>query len=252
MKQSFAWWAFSRDIETAHVPDFLSALPGLGIEGVEMLPPELWPAARDAGLELVTVTGHDIEVGFNDPTAHPSLHARVGAAVESAADAGIPFVIVFSGNRQGSDEAAIAACADGLRPIAEIAKANGVTLLLELLNSKVDHPGYHCDSSAFGFEVARRVDSHGLKILFDIYHMQVMEGNILATIRENIEHIGHIHTAGVPGRRDLDDRQELNWRAIAGLLRHLDYSGWVGHEFVPRQPPLQALAQASALFSLPD
>ena len=140
----------------------------------------------------------------------------------------------------------------GLRPIAGIAKANGVTLLLELLNSKVDHPGYHCDSSEFGFEVARRVDSNGLKILFDIYHMQVMEGNILATIRENIEHIAHIHTAGVPGRRDLDDRQELNWRAIAGLLRHLDYRGWVGHEFVPRQPPLQALAQASALFSLPD
>jgi hydroxypyruvate isomerase len=215
-----------------------------------MLPDELWPLAADAGLEHVTITGHDIEVGFNDPANHPALRAQVSERIEAAAVNGIPMVIVFSGNRADvADADGIAACVDGLGPLAEQAEAAGVTLLLELLNSKVDHPDYHCDRSAWGFEVARQAALPGLRVLFDAYHMQVMEGDLLATMKADLDLIGHVHTAGVPGRRDLDDRQEVNWPGVAGFLRHRGFDGWVGHEFMPRGEPLAALADAHRLFS---
>ena len=249
MRQSFAWWAFTLGNPDLDPVGFLRSVKEIGIDGVEMLPDELWPVAADVGIEQVTITGHDIEVGFNDPANHPMLHDRVAERIDAAALNSIPMVIVFSGNRGDiADADGINACVDGLGPLVERAADGGVTLILELLNSKVDHPDYQCDRSAWGFEVVRRIDHPGMRVLYDAHHMQVMEGDLLATMKADFDLIGHIHTAGVPGRRDLDDRQEVNWSGVAGFLRHRGYEGWVGHEFMPRGEPLAALAHAHSLF----
>lgn len=249
MRQSFAWWSFTagREVEPAA---FLSAAKAAGAQGVEMLPEAHWPVARDLGLSLITVSGHKLEEGFNDPSRHARLQAMVRGKIDAAAEGGVEAVIVFAGNRfgDGDDDRAIAACVEGLEPVAAHAAGAGVRLLIELLNSKVDHPGQQCDRTAFGAEIVRQVGSPALKLLYDGYHMQLMEGDLSRTIKANFDLIGHIHTAGAPGRRDLDDRQEINWRGIAGLLRHLGYGRWVGHEFVPRGEPIAALRQAVALF----
>ena len=251
-KQSFAWWSFARNVASDDAPQLLAEAAAIGLQGVEMLPPELWATAREVGLEVVTLTGHAIETGFNHPDYRQVVTAQVDALVEQASANSIPYVIVFSGNRSQPelpDRQAIANCVSGLAPLASRAEQAGVTLILELLNSKVDHPGYQCDHSQFGFEVVRQVDSPALKVLFDIYHMQLMEGDISRTIKANLDAIGHIHTAGVPGRRDLDNHQELNWPAIAGLLDHIDYNRWVGHEFIPRADAISALRQAQQIFA---
>ena len=241
LRQSFAWWSFTwgRAIEPAAL---LGGAAEIGYQGVEMLPAELWPLAEAAGLTVATVACADPTTGFNEAANHDWLTAEVRDLIAS----GAPNVIVFSGNRHGEDDddAAIATCAEGLAPLAEEADAAGVTLLLELLNSKVDHPGYQCDHTAFGAAIVEKVASPALRLLYDGYHMQLMEGDLSRTIRANLPLIGHVHTGGVPGRRDLDDRQEVNWRAVGGLLRHLGYDGWVGHEFVPRAEPVDALRAA--------
>ena len=250
MRQSFAWWscAGAPEIQPAA---FLKAAAAAGAQGVEMLPDAMWPVARDLGLELVTVSGHPLETGFNNPELRPSLDKAVRERIDAAARGGVEAVIVFAGNRfgDGDDGRAIASCVEGLRPLADHAASAGVRLLLELLNSKIDHPGQQCDRTAFGAEVVRQVGSPTLRLLYDGYHMQLMEGDLSRTITANFDLIGHIHTAGAPGRRDLDDRQEINWRGVAGLLRHLGYSHWVGHEFIPRGEPAAALGQAISLFN---
>lgn len=252
VRQSFAWWSFTagREVEPA---SFLRAAAEAGARGVEMLPPQLWPLARELGLSIVTVTGHKLEEGFNDPARHGALSDHVRRMIDAAAEGGAEAVIVFAGNRfgDGDDERAVAACVEGLGPVVEHAQGAGVRLLMELLNSKVDHPGQQCDRTEFGAQVVRGVGSGGLKLLYDGYHMQLMEGDLSRTIKANFELIGHVHTAGAPGRRDLDDRQEINWRGIAGLLDHLGYDQWVGHEFIPRGEPIAALSQAMALFDAP-
>ncbi|MCC7268168.1 MAG: TIM barrel protein [Caulobacteraceae bacterium] len=249
MRQSFAWWSFTMGgaVEPAA---FLHAAAAAGARGVEMLPEAHWPLARDVGLALVTVSGHRLEEGFNDPARHAALQTEVRAKIDRAAEGGVEAVIVFAGNRfgDGDDARAIAACVEGLAPVTAHASGAGVRLLIELLNSKVDHPGQQCDRTAFGAEVVRQIASPALKLLYDGYHMQLMEGDLSRTIKANFDLIGHVHTAGAPGRRDLDDRQEINWRAIAGLLRHLGYDRWVGHEFIPRGEPIAALRNAIALF----
>lgn len=249
MRQSFAWWSFTigRDIEPA---SFLREAAAAGAQGVEMLPEAHWPIARDLGLELVTVSGHKLEEGFNDPSRHPALEKEVRQKIDAAAAGGVDAVIVFAGNRfgDGADDRAIEACVKGLGPVVSHAADAGVRLLIELLNSKVDHPGQQCDRTAFGAAVVQQIDSPTLKLLYDGYHMQLMEGDLSRTIKANLDLIGHVHTAGAPGRRDLDDRQEINWRGVAGLLRHLGYAHWVGHEFIPRGEPIAALRRAVALF----
>ena len=249
MRQSFAWWSLTldKDIEPA---SFLRAAVEAGAHGVEMAPEALWPLARDLGLTLVTISGHALETGFNDPARHGALNNEVRLKIDAAAAGEVEAVIVFAGSRfgDGADGPAIGACVDGLAPVVAHAEQAGVRLLLELLNSKVDHPGHQCDHTAFGAEIVRQMASPVLRLLYDGYHMQLMEGDLSRTIKANFEMIGHVHTAGAPGRRDLDDRQEINWRAIAGLLHHLGYDRWIGHEFVPRGDPINALRQAISLF----
>jgi hydroxypyruvate isomerase len=249
VKQSFAWWSFTmgREVDTK---SFLRAAKAAGADGVEMLPEADWRIARDLGLSLVTVSGHKLETGFNDPARHAALRDEVRRKIDAAAAGSVGAVIVFSGDRfgDGADAPAIAACVDGLGPVVEHAKKSGVSLLLELLNSKVDHPGQQCDRTSFGAAVVTKLNSPTLRLLYDGYHMQLMEGDLSRTIKANFDLIGHIHTAGAPGRRDLDDRQEINWRGVAGLLHHLKYDHWVGHEFVPRGDPIAALSQAVTMF----
>jgi hydroxypyruvate isomerase len=251
VRQSFAWWSFTAKQRPDDPARFLRDAATAGAGGVEMLPPKWWPAARDAGLTLVTLTGHSIETGFNDSRNHASVGDTVRRAIELAASGGVHGVIVFSGNREPNidDARGIANTVEGLAPLAPAAHSAGVVLLLELLNSRVDHPGYQCDRSDWGFEVVRRVGSPGLRALYDGYHMQTMEGNLSPTIAANIDLIGHVHTGGAPGRSDLDDDQDINWPGVAATLRRVGYAGWIGHEFIPKGEPIAALAQACALFS---
>ncbi len=250
MRQAFVWWSFAYGREPTEAEALLRTAADIGFDGVEMLPESLWRAAADAGLEVVTLTGHDLDVGFNDPANHAAVSQTVSNMIDAAAAGKVPYVIVFSGRRgEASDAAAVGHSAAGLTLLAEYARSRGVTLLLETLNSKIDHPGAQCDHSAWGLEVVKRVGSPNLRLLYDCYHMQIMEGDLMRTLKTNLEWIGHIHTGGVPGRRDLDDRQEVNWRAIAELLKRQKFAGWVGHEFIPRADPRAALEQAYGIFS---
>jgi len=211
---------------------------------------DILATAGKYGLAVAIMSGHNsLPVGLNDPGEHDRIEAELRESVDLAAAAGIPGVIVFSGNRREglSDEAGIEATVAGLKRAAPYAEAKGVNLNLELLNSKVDHPGYQCDHSSWGFEVCRRVDSPNVKVLFDIYHMQIMEGDVIRAIRDNIQWIGHFHTAGVPGRRDFDDTQELNYTGICRAIADSGYNLYVGHEFKPKGEVYQALRQAFAI-----
>jgi len=160
----------------------------------------------------------------------------------------VPNVITFFGNRRAmSDAEAIANCVDGLNRVKKIAEDNGVTICVELLNSRIDHKDYQGDRTSFGVEVVKAVDSPRVKLLYDIYHMQIMEGVVIRTIRANIGQIAHFHTGGVPGRHELDDTQELNWRAVCRAIVDLGFTGYVAHEFVPTRDPLTSLREAVAL-----
>lgn len=247
-RQSFAWWSFALHHELG--PDFLATAADVGCQGVDFLPETLWPAARGLGLNLVIIDGHDsIERGFNERSHHAELQDQVRHALDLAVDNGVLNLSVSGGDQMlASDRDAISACVDGLAPLAAEAADAGVGLLLEPLNSKVDHADHQCDTTAWGAAVVDKVGSPHLRLLHDFYHMQIMEGDLLRTLAANIHRIGHFHTAGVPGRRDLDDRQEVNWVAIANALRGHGYLGYVGHEFIPRADPASALKRAYQLF----
>ena len=160
----------------------------------------------------------------------------------------MPNLITFFGNRRGMpDEEATANCVEGLNKIKRLAEDHGVTVCLELLNSKVDHKDYQGDRSAFGVGVVRAVGSPRVKLLYDIYHMQIMEGDIIRTVRDAREHIAHFHTGGVPGRHELDDTQEIQWRSVATAIADMGFNGYFAHEFIPTRDPLAGLREAVAL-----
>jgi hydroxypyruvate isomerase len=246
-QQSFAWWAFGRNV--ADPADFFRAARAIGYQGVELLPHELWGAARAAGLAIVTEGAGKIERGLNRRAHHAEIEEELKRKLELAVKYGVPNIIVFSGNRAGlSDEAGALTTAEGLRRLAPLAEAAGVTLVLELLNSKVDHIDYQCDHTAWGVLVMSLANSPAVKLLYDIYHMQIMEGDIIRMIREvAAPHIGHVHTAGNPGRRDLDDAQELCYPPIMRALKEIGYTGFVGQEFIPKGDALEALRTAYRL-----
>jgi hydroxypyruvate isomerase len=167
------------------------------------------------------------------------------AAMEAAAQAGSPNVIVLSGERRGlSDERGLENAVAFFNQVKAVAEDKGITLCMELLNSKVNHPDYQCDSTKWGVEVCKRVNSPRVKLLYDIYHMQIMEGDIIRTIRENIQWIGHFHTAGNPGRHEIDASQELNYRAIAQAIVDSGFTGYLAHEYSPLKDPMTSLDEA--------
>lgn len=232
--------------------ELLAQIAAIGFPAVEIWGrgrdfASLCQAAADHGLRVVSMAGHTWRAGgLNDAAKHDKIEEEMHEAIDAAAAHGLTGLICMSGNRIPgmSEEEAIANTAEGLRRAAPHAEAASVNLNLELLNSKIDHPGYQCDSSAWGLEVVRRVDSPNVKLLFDIYHMQIMEGDVIRTMTEQLHAIGHIHTAGNPGRHELDDSQELNYRGICRALRAAGYAGYVGHEFRPRGDVVAALRQA--------
>ncbi|MBL7199416.1 MAG: TIM barrel protein [Anaerolineae bacterium] len=213
---------------------------------------EVVGTAKAHGLVVASMTGHaSLPDGLNKRSNHDRIEAELKDSIDIAASYAIPGLICFSGNRQPyqSELEAIEATADGLRRIAPYAEERGVNLNVELLNSKVNHPGYQCDHTAWGVAVCERVNSPRVKLLYDIYHMQIMEGDIIRTIRENIKWIGHFHTAGNPGRNDMDDTQELNYAGICRAIAATGYDLYVGHEFVPKGDLIEAIR---ATFSLCD
>lgn len=250
IKQGFAWWSFEEAPQ--QVPDLLRQAATIGYKGVDFLPRDRWQEAYDLGLELTVIDGHErIEVGFNDRANHRALADEVRRNLEIATAEGILNLSVASGDWFGPPHDGISICVEGLAPLAAEAEAANVGLLLEPLNTKVDHAGHECDSTTWAVAVIEQVGSPALRMLYDTYHMQIMEGDLIRTIRAKLRHIGHVHTAGVPGRAELDDRQEVNWQAIAAVLREHDYPGYVTHEFIPQGDPVAALRQAFEVFAHP-
>jgi len=247
LKQSVCRWPY----KNVPLPEFCKRAKQLGLVAIDLLYPDEWSVATDAGLVVsmgyAAQRGKFIQTGFNDPANHAMLIGELEAALPLAAKAKVPNLIAMFGNRIDgmSDATAIANCVAGLSKIAPKASELGVTICVELLNSKVDHAGYQGDHTAFGVAVMQGVNSPHVKLLYDIYHMQIMEGDVIRTIRDNIKWIGHFHTGGVPGRHEINETQELNYHAIAEAIADLDYRGYVAHEFEPTRPdPFASLAEA--------
>ena len=245
LRQSACRWAYKQ----LPLADFCRTGAAMGLAGIDLLGPEDWEPVREFGLVCSmgypTARSDFIATGFNDRANHAMLLRELEQAIPLAARHAVPNVIAMFGNRRGkSDGAGIAACVAGLQAIKALAEEQGVTICLELLNSKVDHPDYQGDRTAFGVAVATAVASPRVKLLYDIYHMQIMEGDIIRTIRDNRDHIAHFHTGGVPGRHELDGTQELNWHAVATAIADTGFRGFVAHEFVPTRDALRSLREA--------
>jgi len=248
LKQSASRWPYRQ----MPLPEFARAAAGIGLAAVDLLGPEDWDPVREAGLVCSmgypTARKDFIATGFNDRANHRMLLHELEQTLPLAARHGVPNVIAMFGNRRGkSDGEAIDNCVAGLNAIKAQAEAERVTICLELLNSKVDHADYQGDRTAFGVAVVKAVGSPRIRLLYDIYHMQIMEGDIIRTSRENREWIAHVHTGGVPGRHELDGTQELNWRAVATAIADTGFTGFVAHEFVPTRDPLTSLREAVAV-----
>lgn len=248
IKQSATGWSF---IQGDLTPEgFIRGAADVGLTAVELVDQQYWPLVKELGLDIATFVGHSsLTDGLNKRENHDRIEDELLENIEIAAANDIPGLITFSGNRyEGlSDEEGIDIVAEGLSRVTKAAEEKGVNLCLELLNSKVNHPDYQCDSTAWGVEVCKRVNSPRAKLLYDIYHMQIMEGDIIRTLQDNIEYIGHFHTAGNPGRHDLDENQEINYPPIMRAIAETGYNLYVGHEFIPKGDPIEGLRAAAQL-----
>lgn len=219
-----------------------------GIKSVELLDPEQWGVTNKYGLTCAMSNGSSLHIprGFNDTQYHEQLLKDYESLIPKAADAGLKNIICFSGNRNGiSDEIGLENCAKGLLPVSKLAEKYDITICMELLNSKVDHADYQCDHTDWGVNLVEKLGSSNFKLLYDIYHMQIMEGDIIATIRKNHKYIGHYHTGGVPGRNEIDKTQELNYKAIMEAIVATGFKGHVAQEFIPKsERPLDSLRKA--------
>ncbi len=231
--------------------DLCRAAADMGLAGIDLVDPPDWPIIRKYGLTPAIVNGAGASTspdGWNRKENHDRLEKEMRENIARAAGAKVPNVITFSGTRRGqSDAEGRDNCILGLQRVKKVAEDAGITICLELLNSKIDHRDYQCDHTAWGVAVVKGVDSPRVKLLYDIYHMQIMEGDVIRTIRQNIQRIGHFHTGGVPGRHELDETQELQYRAIAKAVADLNFQGFIGHEFLPTKEPLTSLHAAVEL-----
>ncbi len=241
IKQSICRWCYNG------IP--LEKLAGeakrIGYVSVELLTPEEYKVVKPFGLTCAMLNGCcTIPDGFNEKKNHDRLEKSVREYVDFAADNGLPNVIVFSGNRRGmSDEEGLANCVAGLKRVVGLAEGKNVTICMELLNSKVNHKDYMCDRSPWGVELVKQVGSPRFKLLYDIYHMQIMEGDVIRTIQQDKEYFAHFHTGGNPGRHEIDETQELNYAAIVRAILETGYTGYLGQEFIPAREPVASLEQ---------
>jgi hydroxypyruvate isomerase len=246
LKQSLSRWTTK-----APLPEVCKRLKALGFAGVDLLYADEWSVVNDHGLTVSmgypSKRDNFIAMGFNDPANHATLLKELETTIPLAKQAGVPNLITMFGNRKDGigEQQAIDNCVAGLSKIAPLAAENGITLHVELLNSKVDHHGYQGDSTRFGVAVMKGVNSPNVKLLYDIYHMQIMEGDVIRTIRDNFQWLGHFHTGGVPGRHEIDGTQELNYHAVAKAIADLGFQGFIAHEFMPAGPdPFASFAEA--------
>jgi hydroxypyruvate isomerase len=246
LKQSVSRWCYGK----IPMPEFCKACADMGLTAIDLLEEPDWAIVRDHGLicSMGYAGGGSIRDGLNVKANHDAIVKNFEQKIPKAAAMKVPNVITFFGNRKGMPDAeAIANCVEGLNRVKKIGEDNGVTICVELLNSKVDHKDYQGDHTAFGVEVVKAVASPRVKLLSDLYHMQIMEGDLIRTFRDNKDYIAHIHTGGVPGRHELDDTQEVNWRAVATAIAATGFQGYVAHEFVPTRDPLTSLREAITL-----
>ncbi|WP_239494948.1 hydroxypyruvate isomerase family protein [Pedobacter yulinensis] len=220
----------------------------IGLKAIDLAGPKDWPILKKHGLDSSMCNGAEINLvdGWNDPKFHPVLIKNYSDMIPKVAAAGYKNLICFSGNTRGkTDEEGWQNCVTGLKQVLPLAEKHGVVLVMELLNSRVDHPDYQCHHTAWGVELAKRLGSENFKLLYDIYHMQVDEGDVIATIRKHHRYIGHYHTAGVPGRHEIDENQELNYPAIMRAIVATGFKGYVAQEFIPAaKDKLASLQQA--------
>ena len=249
IKQSYCFPMYTRGIS---LEELVKATADIGYAAIELWArqhapfDEICDLATEHGLVVASMCGHDsLTDRLNKRENHSRIEEDLHESIEIAAERGIPGLICFSGNRNGlDDEAGVEICAEGLDRVKKYAEEKGVNLNVELLNSKVDHPDYQCDHTAWGIALCKAVDSPRVKLLYDIYHMQIMEGDLIRTIRENIDYIGHFHTAGNPDRRDMDEDQEIYYPAVMRAIAETGYDLYVGHEFSPKGDPIEALRKA--------
>jgi len=246
IRQSVSRWCYQR------IPlDKLCAYAAeIGLKGIDLLSPHEFEVPTRYGLVCAMgyAGGGEIESAMNRLENHAGIEEGFRKYIPLAAKAGVVNVITFSGNRKGmSDEEGAKNTIAGLNRVKKIAEDHGVTICIELLNSKVDHHDYMCDHTAWGVQVVQAVNSPRVKLLYDIYHMQIMEGDLVRTIQKNIDWIGHFHTGGVPGRHELDATQEVQWDGVMRGIAATNFRGYVAHEFVPTSDPLTSLRQAADL-----
>jgi hydroxypyruvate isomerase len=246
IKQSVCRWCYNK----IELRDFFKSVKDSGLTAVDLLQPEEWAVAKEFGLgcSMGYAGAGTIPEGLNNPANHEMLIKAMTENIPKAKAAGVPNVIVFFGNRRGMSDADgiknSVACLNQIKPIAE---QHGVTVCVELLNSKVDHKDYIGDRTPYGAEIMHAVGSPRVKLLYDIYHMQIMEGDVIRTIRTYKDVIGHYHTGGVPGRNELDVKQELNWPAITEAIIDTGHTGFMAHEFIPKRDPITSLREAITL-----
>jgi hydroxypyruvate isomerase len=247
LKQGVTRGCFGRKME---LEEMCRHAARLGATGFDLIGVSDWPVLKKYGLLPTMVPGAmKLTDGTNEKANHPAIEAAFKDLIPKAAAAGAPNIIALSGNRRGmSDEQGLENTVLILNKVKALAEDKGVTICLELLNSKVNHPDYMCDRTQWGVEVCKRVGSPRVKLLYDIYHMQIMEGDIIRTIKDNFQWIGHFHTAGNPGRHEFDlETQELNYRGICKVIADLGYQGWLVHEYSPQRDALKSLDEMMSI-----
>ncbi|ALO46882.1 hydroxypyruvate isomerase family protein [Pseudohongiella spirulinae] len=250
IRHSVAQWTYA----FLTLEELCEVVNGIGFAAIDLIGPEQWQILKDHNIDCSMCNGAEISLveGWNRPDLHSTLIGSYRSHIELMAQAGYSNLICFSGNRDGmDDETGLQNCANGLKQIMSLAERHNITVQMELFNSKIDHPDYMCDSSAWGIELCERIGSPNFRLLYDIYHMQVQEGDIIHTIRNHHQWFGHYHTAGVPGRNEIDDSQELNYPAIMRAIVETGFSGYVAQEFIPRrQTPDGARSDEERIASL--
>ncbi len=243
IRHSVCRWPY----ESIPLEEFCQRVIPMGITSVELVGPEQWPILKKYGLDCAMPNGAEslgLTVGFNDPKAHDQLFSDYSSIIPLVAEAGFDKIICFSGNRNGmDDQQGLEHCVTGLKRLMPLAEKHKVTVTMELFNSKVDHPDYMADSTAWGVALVDAVGSDRFKLLYDIYHMQIMEGDVIRTIQTYGDYFSHYHTGGVPGRNEIDESQELYYPAIMEAIARTGYTGYVAQEFIPSSDrPLESLA----------
>ncbi|HEY2585430.1 MAG TPA: TIM barrel protein [Tepidisphaeraceae bacterium] len=244
INQTLCKWCYTK----LSLEQLCQAAVRLGYKGIDLVGPEAFPTLKKYKLVGTMTTTHSIPKGLNRKENWDECLGKIRTAIDATSEAGFPNVITFSGNCGGMDlDEGMKNCAEGLKQVVGYAEEKKVTICMELLNSKVNHPDYMCDHSPWGVALVKRVGSERFKLLYDIYHMQIMEGDVIHTIKDNKDYFGHYHTAGVPGRHEIDDTQELFYPAVMRAIVETGYKGYVGQEFLPKHDTIASITQAARI-----